>query len=60
MLYHKQRTMAPLQLHQLRSMLDCAIDDCVGLGVEVFGEKLGEKRRGDWSKFGRLCISDIP
>lgn len=43
-LHREERTVAPLKLHQLRSMLDRAIDDCIGLGVEVFGKKLGKKR----------------
>lgn len=29
--------MTPLKLHQFCSMLDRAIDDCIGLGVEIFG-----------------------
>jgi hypothetical protein len=41
-------------------MLDCAIDDCISFGVKVFGKKLGEKSRGDWSKFGRLFINKSP
>jgi len=50
--------MAPLKLHQFRSMLDCAINNRIGLGVKIFGEKLGEKRRGNWSKLRRLRISE--
>lgn len=42
--HSEERTVAPLKLHQLRSMLDRAIDDCIGLGVEVFGKELGEER----------------
>jgi hypothetical protein len=35
--------MAPLKLHQLRSMLDGAVNDRISFRVKVFGEKLGEK-----------------
>jgi hypothetical protein len=43
-MYREERTMAPLKLHQLRSMLDCAINNRVGLGVKVFGKELGKER----------------
>jgi hypothetical protein len=46
--------MSPLKLHQFRSMLDCAIDDSIGLGVKIFRKELGEKSGRDWSKFRRL------
>jgi hypothetical protein len=52
--------MSPLKLHQFRSMLDCAIDDSIGLGVKIFRKELGEKSGRDWSKFGRLLISENP
>ena len=57
-MYREERTMAPLKLHQFRSMLDCAIDDCISFRVKVFRKELCEKSRGDWSKFGRLRISE--
>jgi hypothetical protein len=57
-MYIEERTMAPLKFHQFRSMLDCAINNRVGLGVKVFRKELCEKSRGDWSKFGRLRISE--